>query len=189
VFLLTLFGGFGARASGRGFAFLLCHVALGVSLVLLGFAFSDYVVATGDCSTHLFDLAFDPFDDAFDALFWSALVIAHESILPRVVVELSLDVRESLISQIPPIRIDQHHRPHCLPDIAANQTPAVQRASSARSALDHDNLKIIDYQPISSDVPGNSNRQPAAGVGGSRQESPELQVSRRRQFRLSYRFG
>jgi hypothetical protein len=97
VFFLTRFGGFGARASGLRFAFLLCHVALGVGLVLLGLALSDYVVATGNRSTNLFDLAFDTFDSAFDALFWSALVIAHESILPRVVVELSLDVRESLI--------------------------------------------------------------------------------------------
>jgi hypothetical protein len=96
VFLLTLFGGFGARASGLGFAFLLCHVALGVGLVLLGFALSGYVVATGDRSTNFFDLAFDSFDDTFDALFWSALVIAHRSILLRVMVELSLDVRESL---------------------------------------------------------------------------------------------
>ena len=50
MFLLALFGGVRARASGLGFGFLLGRVALGVGLVLLSLTLANYVVATGDGS-------------------------------------------------------------------------------------------------------------------------------------------
>jgi hypothetical protein len=91
VLLLALFGGVRARASGLGFSFLLGRVALGIALVLLSFTLAHYVVTTGNSPADLFRLALDPFNDAFDAFFWTALVIAHGSILPLVMVELTLD--------------------------------------------------------------------------------------------------
>jgi hypothetical protein len=46
VLLLALLGGFCAGACRVGLSFLLCRIALGISLVLLGLAFADYVVTT-----------------------------------------------------------------------------------------------------------------------------------------------
>jgi hypothetical protein len=129
VFLLALFGGIRARASGLGFGFLLGRVALGVGLVLLSLALANYVVATGDGSADLFGLAFDTFDDAFTSFFWSALVIPHGSILLFVMVELSLGSRETLIFSSPadPDRSKRSHLSPSRPDAQPNTLSTSQR--------------------------------------------------------------
>jgi hypothetical protein len=129
VFLLALFGGVRARASGLGFGFLLGRVALGVGLVLLSLTLANYVVATGDGSADLFGLAFDTFDDAFASFFWSALVIPHGSILPFVMVELSLGSRETLIFSSPadPDRSTRSHPSPSHPGSQPNTLSTSQR--------------------------------------------------------------
>ena len=74
---MALLGGVCARARSVCFGFLLCRVALCIGLVLLGLAFTDYVVTTDDRARDLFGLTLDAFDGAFDALFGSAVVIAY----------------------------------------------------------------------------------------------------------------
>jgi hypothetical protein len=90
VFLLAFFGGLCAGARRFGFGFLLPRVTLGVGFILLRLALSNYIVAAGDGSAHLFSLTFNTLNGALDRFLWSALLIAHETTSLSVVAELAL---------------------------------------------------------------------------------------------------
>jgi hypothetical protein len=77
VLVLAFFRGSCTGARGIGFSFLLGCVALGVRVVLLRLAFSDYDVPTYQRATNLVGLTLDALNDAFDRFLWSALLIPH----------------------------------------------------------------------------------------------------------------
>jgi hypothetical protein len=82
VLLLALFGRLSTTTSGLGFGFLLGRVPLGVGFVLLRLALFDDVIATGQSSANLFGLTLEALNYSLNRFLWSALVIAHSSILP-----------------------------------------------------------------------------------------------------------
>jgi hypothetical protein len=115
VFFLAFFGGLSAGARGLGFGFLLACITLGVGFILLRLALFDEVVATGQGSANLFDLALDTLNGALDRSLWSALLIPHGSTSLLVVTELALIGCESAQSAGPPVHssVKRSKKPSC----------------------------------------------------------------------------
>src|SRR6202012_5461764 len=81
-----------AGARGFGFGFLLARITLGVGFILLRLALFDYVVAAGQRSANLFDLALDTLNGALDRFLRSALLIPHGSTFLSVVLLIWLRI-------------------------------------------------------------------------------------------------
>src|ERR1700704_1727364 len=80
--LLALLGDLRAAARGVGFGFLLCRVALGFGLVLLGLAFAGQVIATGQGAGSFLDFALDALNGALDGFCGSRVFFVRHDLIP-----------------------------------------------------------------------------------------------------------